>query len=241
MARRLKDRAPEDLIAATRVARAQWQETAPGRDDNQTEPAYDLAAIATNLGIEPWEAAALIVGDVNDAGHTIPDKGRPLQTYRRNVLVALALQLTEQGVGRGAIARRLGISPRTVDYYRYDPTNAIHRQLRQQRPGTCEICGEDTSYLRRGRGSRHCARPRGASDPKAWTMEDAAKALRAWEQTFGSPPTLQDLDRARARRRGPEAVARLDRVNVPSPSALRRLWGSGPAALDAVFGSDESS
>lgn len=229
MSSTLRDRDPDEIRAATRIARAQWQETTPATG----EPAYTLADIAANLGLEPWETAALIAGDVDPAA--IPASGRALAAYRRQVMVALTEALTAQRVPRGQIASRLGVSPRTIDAYRYDPTNAKHREFRLLLRGTCRRCGRPTTYLRKGRSSALCASCRPTSAPSTWTRETAVQALREWEQTFGFRPTLQDLDRARAQARGPDAVARLDQVRVPSPRALRRLFGSGPAGLQEAF------
>ena len=51
MSSTLRDRDPDEIRAATRIARAQWQETTPATG----EPAYTLADIATYPWLRPYK------------------------------------------------------------------------------------------------------------------------------------------------------------------------------------------
>jgi len=224
---RLQSASDADIRAAQVVARTLWQ----------TQDAT-LKSIADRLRLEPWEAAELIVGD-DPAVQPRVHSGPKARSYRRRLLARLARQLQDASANRqGAtprIAERLGVARRTVDDYLYDPDGRLHRQWRAERRGTCRVCGAPTTYLGPGRSADTCVKHKERAKPTSWTRESAAAALRTWEATFGFRPTSSDLDRTRARSRGPEALARLEAVRAPSPAALRRLYGSVGAAFADAF------
>jgi len=224
---RLQRASDADIKDAQRLARAWWQ----------TEDAT-LKSIADRLRLEPWEAAELIVGDDPAVGPRV-HSGPKARSYRRRLMATLARQLQDASATRhGAtprIAERLGVARRTVDDYLYDPDGRRHRQWRAERRGTCRVCGEPTTYLGPGRSAETCVKHKERAKATSWTRESAAAALRTWEATFGFRPTSSDLDRTRARSRGREALARLEAVRVPSPAALRRLYGSVGAAFADAF------
>ena len=71
--------------------------------------------------------------------------------------------------------------------------------------------------------------------PKRWDRESVAIAILSFWKDNGHPPTILDWDPAAARRQGHEARARrCEKANWPSPTTVRRLFGSWSAAMAAV-------
>ena len=61
--------------------------------------------------------------------------------------------------------------------------------------------------------------------------------MRAWHARYGSPPTSYDWSSTHARRRGVEALKRLQAGEWPAPSTVIDLYTSWTAAVaDAVGG-----
>jgi hypothetical protein len=127
------------------------------------------------------------------------------------------------------IARRVGRAPATVKAYLYDPTGEKARAVKARYRGYCRTCGADTSP-RNGKGDAYlyCRRCRpGAAAPK-WTRERVREAMRRWRKLYGAPPSSYDWSRTHARRRGAQALRRLERDAWPSPATVSKLYGSGP-------------
>ena len=133
------------------------------------------------------------------------------------------------------IARRLGRAPATVKAYLYDPTGEKARAVKARYRGYCRRCGADTSP-RNGKGDAYlyCRRCRpGAAAPK-WTRERVREAMRQWARLYGRAPSSYDWSRTHARRRGAQAMGRLERGDWPAPATVNTVYCSwGAARLDA--------
>ena len=71
---------------------------------------------------------------------------------------------------------------------------------------------------------------RAAMDPRA-----GREAMRAWRARYGAAPSSYDWSRTHARRRGGEALKRLQAGEWPAPSTVIDLYGSWAAALADAF------
>jgi hypothetical protein len=60
--------------------------------------------------------------------------------------------------------------------------------------------------------------------------------MRAWHARYGSPPTSYGWSRTHARRRGGEALKRLQSGEWPAPSTVIDLYGSWAAAVADASG-----
>src|SRR3954464_7171976 len=133
------------------------------------------------------------------------------------------------------IARRLGRAPATIKAYLYDPTGEKAKAIKARYRGYCRQCGAETSP-RNGKGDAYlyCRRCRPGAAERKWTRERVRDAMRAWAELYGRAPSSYDWSRTHARRRGAQAMRRLERGEWPSPatvSALYPTWGA--ARLDA--------
>jgi len=207
-------------------------------DTQQAELARDLwqqgqmslQEIASRLRVDVLAVARMLV-PTTVVGDPAGDTHHQRASHQRRLLAALAVELrgNEDRAPYGAIAewaRRLGVSPRTVRDYLWDPARTKRPPIRRsagQRGSQCPACGEPT-WRRRDGTSAPCSRHRG--DRKRTTLEwaTAVAQLHAFAEAYGRIPTTTDLDPVRARKRGPEYVARLQAHPVPSPNQLRRLW-----------------
>jgi hypothetical protein len=134
------------------------------------------------------------------------------------------------------IARRLGRAPATVKAYLYDPTGEKARAVKARYGGYCRNCGADTSP-RNGKGDAYlyCRRCRpGATEPK-WPRERVREAIRRWAELYGRAPSSYDWSRTHARRRGDEALRRLERGDWPAPATVTERYGRWAAALLDAF------
>jgi hypothetical protein len=134
------------------------------------------------------------------------------------------------------IARRLGRAPATIKAYLYDPTGEKARAVKARYRGDCRNCGADTSP-RNGKGDayRYCrGRRRGADGPK-WTRERVRAAIRRWAELYGRAPSWYDWSRTHARRRGIQAIRRLERGDWPSPATVNQIYGTWATALLDAF------
>ena len=59
--------------------------------------------------------------------------------------------------------------------------------------------------------------------------------MRSWEARYGRLPTSYDWSRTHARRRGGDALARLEEGEWPAASVVTRLFGSWVAAREAAL------
>jgi hypothetical protein len=162
------------------------------------------------------------------------------RTRERERAVAHAHRLREQGLLLREIANRLGRSYATVKAYFYDPTGAKGRAVKASYRGRCEKCGRPTSSGDgKGRARRlcgHCAR----AELRVWDRDKVLAAMAEWERLYGRPPTSTDWSRAMARRRGGEALARLERGRPdgrgrwPAQATVTELFGSFAATHEAL-------
>ena len=134
------------------------------------------------------------------------------------------------------IARRLGRAPATVKAYLYDPTGEKARAVKARYRGTCRSCGADTSP-RNGKGDahEHCHRCRPGAAARRWTRERVRAAMRDWAARYGRAPTSYDWSRTHARRRGAQALRRLETGDWPAPGTVHARYGSWASALSDAF------
>jgi hypothetical protein len=109
------------------------------------------------------------------------------------------------------IAERLGRAPATVKGYFYDPGGEKARAVKARYQGVCRGCGAPTQ-ARNGKGDAYeyckCCHP--GAIATAWTPARVFDAMRAWQSRYGRLPSSYDWSRTHARRRGGQALARLE-------------------------------
>jgi hypothetical protein len=150
---------------------------------------------------------------------------------RRAVALARHYRDAEQ-LPIAEIAHRLGRAPATVKAYLYDPTGEKARAVKARYRGYCRNCGADTSPRNR-KGDAYLYCQPGAAAPK-WTGERVREAMRQWAELYGPAPSSYDRSRTHTRRRGEQALRRLERGDRPTPatvSSVYRTWAAAP--LDA--------
>ena len=109
--------------------------------------------------------------------------------------------------------------------------------MKRRYQGVCRGCGSPTT-ARGGKGDayEYCKRCHlGAIEPRrtrAWVRD----TMRAWQELYGSPPSSTDWSRTHARRRGGDALKRLQAGEWPAPSTVIDLYGSWAAARADAFG-----
>jgi hypothetical protein len=123
-----------------------------------------------------------------------------------------------------------------VKAYLYDPTGEKARAVKARYRGYCRNCGADTSP-RNGKGDaclycRGCRR--GAAAPKM-TRDRVHEAMRRWAELYGRAPSAYDWSRTHARRRGAQAMNRLERGDWPAPGTVSALCGTWSAAQPDAF------
>ena len=134
------------------------------------------------------------------------------------------------------IAHRLGRAPATVSAYLYDPTGEKARAVKARYRGYCRTCGADTSP-RNGKGDayQYCRRCRPGAAARKWTRERVREAIRQWAELYGRAPSSYDWSRTHARRRGAQAMRRLERDDWPAPATVNKLYGTWASALADAF------
>jgi hypothetical protein len=154
---------------------------------------------------------------------------------RRAAALARHYRDTEQ-LPIAEIARRLGRAPATIKAYLYDPTGEKAKSVKARYSGRCLSCGAPTSP-RNGKGDAHeyCRRCRPGAAAGRWTNERVRAAMHRWAELYGAPPSSYDWSRTHARRRGGEALRRLDSSEWPAPATVCRLHGSWASAVADVF------
>jgi hypothetical protein len=142
----------------------------------------------------------------------------------------------QEGLTIAEIARRLGRAEGTVKAYLYDPIGAKAREVKARYRGACRGCGAPTSP-RGGKGDayEYCKRCRPGAIAQQWTRERVCEAMRDWRARYGAAPSSYDWSRTHARRRGGEALKRLQAGEWPAPSTVIDLYGSWAAALADAF------
>ena len=168
--------------------------------------------------------------------------GRRSAAYDRVVerrrAVALARHFREtEGLSIAQIADRLSRSPATVKAYFYDPTGEKARGVKERYRGVCRGCGAYTQP-RNGKGDAYayCKKWHPGAIAREWTRERVREAMRAWHARYGSPPTSYDWSSTHARRRGGEALKRLQAGEWPAASTVIDLYRSWAAAVADAFG-----
>jgi hypothetical protein len=143
----------------------------------------------------------------------------------------------QEGLSIAEIARRLGRAESTVKAYLYDPSGAKAREVKARYRGVCRGCGAPTSP-RNGKGDAYayCKRCRPGAIARQWTRERVGEAMRAWRARYGAAPSSYEWSRTHARRRGGEALKRVQTGEWPAPSTVIDLYGSWAAGVADAFG-----
>ncbi len=142
----------------------------------------------------------------------------------------------QEGLSIAQIARRLGRAEATVKAYLYDPTGEKARAVKARYRGVCRGCGAPTAP-RNGKGDAYayCKRCHSGAIAPEWTRERVREAMRAWRARYGAAPSSYDWLRTHARRRGGEALKRLQAGEWPAPSTVIDLYGAWAAARADAF------
>ncbi len=115
--------------------------------------------------------------------------------------------------------------------YLYDPVGAKAREVKARYRGACRGCGAPTSP-RGGKGDayEYCKSCRPGAIARQWTRGRTGEAMPAWLARYGAAPSSYDWSRTHARRRGGEALKRLQRRMARAVDCHRSVWelGSGP-------------
>ena len=154
----------------------------------------------------------------------------------RRRAVALARHYREaEGLSIAQIADRLGRSPATVKAYFYDPTGDKAKAVKARYQGVCRGCGAYTQP-RNGKGDAYayCKACHPGAIERRWTRERMVEAMLDWHRRYGRLPSSYDWSRTHARRRGGEALERLNDGDWPSASVVGGIFGTWAAALAAA-------
>src|SRR5437763_2435301 len=130
----------------------------------------------------------------------------------RRRAVALARHFREaEGLSIARTAERVGRSPATVKAYFYDPTGEKARAVKARYVGVCRVCGAYTQP-RNGKGDAYayCKRCHPGAIERRWTRELVLDAMREWRERYGKHPSSYDWSRTHTRRRGGEALRRVN-------------------------------
>ena len=82
----------------------------------------------------------------------------------------------------------------------------------------------------------YCKRCHPGAIAPQWTRERVREAMRAWRARYGAAPSSYDWSRTHARRRGGEALKRLQAGEWPASSTVTDLYGAWAAAIADAFG-----
>ena len=159
------------------------------------------------------------------------------RVLERRRAVALARHYREfEGLSIRQIADRLGRSPATVKAYFYDPTGDKARSVKARYQGVCRGCGAYTQP-RNGKGDAYayCKVCHPGAIERRWTPRRVLDAMLVWRARYGQLPSSYDWSRTHARRRGGDALERLEGKEWPSASVVTRLFGTWAAACAAAL------
>ena len=154
------------------------------------------------------------------------------RVVERRRAVALARHYREfEGLSIRQIADRLGRSPATIKAYFYDPSGDKARAVKARYQGVCRGCGASTQ-ARNGKGDayEYCKACRPGAIAAERTPARVRDAMRAWQNRYGRLPSSYDWSRTHARRRGEQALARLDDGDWPPASIVGDVYGSWEVA-----------
>ena len=150
--------------------------------------------------------------------------------------VALAVHYREaEGLSIAQIADRLGRSPATIKAYFYDPTGEKARAVKARYVGVCRGCGAYTRP-RNGKGDAYayCKRCHPGAIERKWTRELVIAAMLEWRERYGRLPSSYDWSRTHARRRGEQALRRLEEGHWPAASVVSAVFRTWAAARQAA-------
>src|ERR1700740_3259703 len=157
------------------------------------------------------------------------------RVLERRRAVALARQFRDaEGLSIAEIAERLGRSPATIKAYFYNPTGEKARTVKARYVGVCRGCGAYTQP-RNGKGDAYayCKACHPGAIERRWTLEVVLAAMREWRDRYGRLPSSYDWSRTHARRRGGQALERLDVCDWPSAVVLTDVFGPWETARAA--------
>ena len=119
----------------------------------------------------------------------------------------------------------------------WHPTGEKARAVKARYVGVCRGCGAYTQP-RNGKGDAYayCKSCHPGAIERCWTRERVVEAMRNWLGLYGRLPSSYDWSRTHARRRGGEALRRLNEGSWPSASVVTSVCGSWSAARSAVGG-----
>jgi hypothetical protein len=125
-----------------------------------------------------------------------------------------------------------------VKGYFYDPAGEKARAVKARYQGACRQCGAPTQP-RAGKGDAYayCKNCHPGAIAPRWTRELVLDAMRAWQERYGRAPSSYDWSRTHARRRGPDALTRLQDGDWPTPGTVTDLFGhvgAGPGESHGV-------
>jgi AraC-like DNA-binding protein len=145
-----------------------------------------------------------------------------------------------EGLSIAQIAERLGRSPATIKAYFYDPTGEKARAVKGRYVGVCRGCGAYTQP-RNGKGDAYayCKRCHAGAIQRRWSRDGVLAAMAEWRERYGRLPSSYDWSRTHARRRGGEALRRLEAGDWPPASVVTKLFGSWASARRAGEASAE--
>jgi hypothetical protein len=155
----------------------------------------------------------------------------------RQRAVALARHYREaEGLSIAQISERLGRAPATIKSYFYDPSGEKAGAVKARYQGVCRGCGAATQP-RNGKGDAYayCNSCHPGAAIRRVTRGDVRDAMRRWRWQYGAAPSSYDWSRTHARRRGGEAMARLDGGVWPAPATVIDLYGTWAAARVDAF------
>ena len=172
----------------------------------------------------------------DDDRRVLSARARSQRAAHRVVVRARIVLAAAEEVANAEIARRLGRARATVKSYLNDPTGDKARAVKARYRGVCRGCGAPTA-TRNGKGDAYayCKRCHPGGTAPDWTQERVRKAMRAWRARYGAAPSSYDWSRTHARRRGGEALKRLQAGEWPAPSTVIDLYGSWAAAVADAF------
>ena len=121
----------------------------------------------------------------------------------------------------------------------WDPTGEKARAVKARYQGVCRGCGAYTQP-RNGKGDAYayCKACHPGAIERRWTRERVLDAMCGWRARYGRLPTSYDWSRTHARRRGGEALERLNGGDWPSASVVTEVHGSWKAARAAAAEAD---